>query len=151
MPQDKKLLISESHGYSNRCTSCRINLIYKTRNRSWQAVRDNLSHWQLFAPVLIHNTSAARSVGTHLVSLPQTTIEALEKAKHLLMKRLHWFTRLISPACDQNVQYVLAGTNPLVLNQHRCWLSTSLSLPSQLMVLLLPLRAPSSLKLTFSV
>jgi hypothetical protein len=74
------------------------------------------------APVPIHNTLAARSVGPHLVSLPQTTIEAVEKAKHLLMKRLHRFTRPISPACDQNVQYLLTEANPSVLS----WFMTSI-------------------------
>jgi hypothetical protein len=66
---------------------------------------------------------------------PHKTIEVVEKVKHLFMNRLHWFTGPISPACDQYIQYLLVGTNPSVLNQHRwrlkpwrCQLSTSLSL-----------------------
>jgi hypothetical protein len=46
------------------------------------------------------------------------------------------FTGPISLACDQYVQYLLVGTNPLILHRHRwglqpwrCWLSTSLSPP----------------------
>jgi hypothetical protein len=45
-------------------------------------------------------------------------------------------TRLIPPVCDQYIQYLLAGANSSVLNQHRrgiqpwrCRLSTALSLP----------------------
>jgi hypothetical protein len=59
------------------------------------------------------------------VCLSQTTIE--EKDTRL--------TGLISPACDQYVQYLPAGANPSVLNQHRwglqpcrCHLATSHSL-----------------------
>jgi hypothetical protein len=50
--------------------------------------------------------------------------------------KLHRFTVPISPACDQYVQYLLTGANPLVLNWHtwglqswRCWLSTTHSPP----------------------
>jgi hypothetical protein len=94
------------------------------------------------APVLIHSTSADRFVGPHPVSLPRTAIKAVEKAKLLLMSRLHQFTGSISPAWHQYVQYLLRGVgggegvNPSVLNQHRwglppwrCWLSISLSPP----------------------
>jgi hypothetical protein len=33
--------------------------------------------------------------------------------------RLQWFTGPITPACNRYVQYLLAGANPSVLNQHR--------------------------------
>jgi hypothetical protein len=68
----------------------------------------------------------------HPVSLPDTTIEVVMKANHLLMNRLHQFTGPITSACDQYVQYLLAGSNPSVLNRHRhgllpwrCQLATS--------------------------
>jgi hypothetical protein len=61
------------------------------------------------APVLIHITMADRSTGHHPVSLPQTAIEAVEKTNHLLTNMIHWFTDLISLACDQYIQYLLTG------------------------------------------
>jgi hypothetical protein len=70
-------------------------------------------------PDYIPSTPADRSVCPHLVSLPPTTIEVVEKAKHLLTNKLHQFTGHISLACDQYVQYLPAGANPSVLNQHR--------------------------------
>jgi hypothetical protein len=52
------------------------------------------------------------------------------------MSRLPRFTGPISSACDHYVQYLLAGTNPSVLNRHRrvlqpwrCRLSTTPSPP----------------------
>ena len=40
-------------------------------------------------------------------------------AKHLLMNMIHQFIGHICPACDQYVQYLLAGTNTSVHNRHR--------------------------------
>jgi hypothetical protein len=36
-----------------------------------------------------------------------------------MVTQLHQLTRPISPACDRYVQYLLAGVNRTVLNQHR--------------------------------
>jgi hypothetical protein len=59
------------------------------------------------------------------------------------------------PACDQYVQYLLAGANISVLNWHRrglqpwrCQLFTSHSRPSQLAVFAFHLRAPPGLRLS---
>jgi hypothetical protein len=50
---------------------------------------------------------------------PLTTIETIDIVMHLLTKMLHQFTGPISPACDQYIQYLVAGANPSVLNRHR--------------------------------
>jgi hypothetical protein len=64
-------------------------------------------------------SSAEWSAGLPSSFPPNTVIEAIMKAKCLLMNTLHQFTGPITPACDRYVQYLLAGANPSVLNQHR--------------------------------
>jgi hypothetical protein len=43
---------------------------------------------------------------------PLTAIEAVIKARHLLMNKLYQSTGSITPACDQYIQYLLTGANP---------------------------------------
>jgi hypothetical protein len=106
-------------------------------------VRGNLSHWpnrvgrtlllpRKRAPNATPNTLTDWSTGLPPSFSPNTTIEAVMKAKHMLMNMLHRFMGPISLVCDQYDQYVLAGANPSVLNQHmqdlqpwRCQLATS--------------------------
>jgi hypothetical protein len=64
-------------------------------------------------------------------------------------------TRLISPACDQHIEYLLVGANPSVLNRHRrglqpwrCQLSTYHSPTFLTSCLYFPLRAPPGLRLS---
>jgi hypothetical protein len=87
-------------------------------------------------PNYIPSTSAYQSIGPHPISLPLTTIEVVRENQASIDVMLHWFTGLIYPACDQYIQYLLAGANPLFLNRQgrglqpwRCRLSTSLSPP----------------------
>jgi hypothetical protein len=115
---------------------------------SWVVpIRGNLSHWpnrvvwtllllRKRAPDTIPSTSVDRSIDLPPNFSPLTAIEAVMKVKHLLMNRIHQFTGPISPACDQYIQYLLTGVNPLVLNRHRqglqpwrCRFSLSLSPP----------------------
>jgi hypothetical protein len=143
LPRHKRLLISESHGDPNRCTPYRGNLIhtphtllapvhvchpYAFRGQSpyvatFHADTIELDRpycsWVKRAPDTIINTSTDRSAGLPPSSLSNIAIEAVMKAKHLLTNRLHRFTRPISPACDQYIQYLLAGMNTSVLNWHR--------------------------------
>jgi hypothetical protein len=105
---NKQLLISESHGDSNRCTSCTEKPDTHNMNvscvsprtplvRFLQAVskRGNLSlainsiGWTLLlqrknAPNTIPSMSADRSVGPPLSFSPNITIEAVMKAKLML-------------------------------------------------------------------
>jgi hypothetical protein len=94
-------------------------------------------------------------VGPHPISLPFTIIEAVENVKHLLMNKLHWFTGLISLACDQSFNTCLGGRgNPSVLNRHRRGYNLGAAefpyyspRPSQPTVIRFPLRVPPSLQL----
>jgi hypothetical protein len=86
------------------------------------------------APVLIHSTLADRSVSLSPIFSPITVIEAVHLSQTSVEDILHQFTRPISPACDQFIQYLHMWINPSILNRHRWglppWrsrLSTSLS------------------------
>jgi hypothetical protein len=165
----KWLLISDSQGDSNCCTSYRRNLIHTTCMRSRQAVHGNLSRWlngvrQI--PLLPRKKDSRlhpQPVGWPISRSPPSfspliAIEAIDLSQSSIDNMLHRFTRLITPACDQCIQYLLTGPNPLVLNWHRrrlqswrCRFFTSLSRPSQPMVLRFSLRALSDLKLTMPI
>jgi hypothetical protein len=101
------VLISESRGDSNRCTHCTGKLDqHATRfprlvhvlpstihsshgphiatfNEVVDRVGQNHCSQEKGIPNYIPSTSADRFVGPHLVSLPLTTIEAVEKATQL--------------------------------------------------------------------
>jgi hypothetical protein len=124
---NKRLLISGTRGDSNRCTPCLGNLIHTTR--------------MLPALVHIYHSYASCSQSPYVATFHTNPIEldrftTFKKkcfrvhlltwlsgprdppqflSRHLLMNMLDRFTRLISPACDQYVQYLLTGANPLVL------------------------------------
>jgi hypothetical protein len=155
---DKRLLISESHGDSNRCTPCRgkpdTHDTYTSRASPRMPyvcfllvvhVRGNLS--QVIISVGrtllllrkrtpdITPSPAEWSAGLPSSFSPNTAIKVVMKVKHLLTNKLHQFTRPITPVCDRYLQYLLGGVNPSVLNWHRrglqpwrCQLSTYPSL-----------------------
>jgi hypothetical protein len=83
-PQEKRLLIFESHGDSNWCTSCRRNLIHMW---SWQVVLGNLlcSHQQSWAGPLLLRKRALNPHHARLTDLwvstqfPSSPIEAVEE------------------------------------------------------------------------
>jgi hypothetical protein len=71
--------------------------------------------------------------------LPHDSLWVGERDFGQVVTQLHQLTGLISPTCDQYIQYLLTGANPSVLNQHmlrlqpwRCWLTTyhSLTFPT---------------------
>jgi hypothetical protein len=156
---NRRLLISESRGDSNRCTPCRGKPDQHDMYASYDSPRMP-GVCVLRAVSICGNLSQAIiSVGRTLLLLrkrapdttsspaewsagpppsfsPNTAIEAVMKAKHLLTNKLQWFTGSITPACDWYVQYLLTGTDSSVLNRHRRGLphknlriATTLSLP----------------------
>jgi hypothetical protein len=67
----------------------------------------------------------------HLIPLPHDSLGVGERGFGQVVTQLHQLIGPITPACDWYVQYLLTGTNPLVLNRHRrglqpwrCWVST---------------------------
>jgi hypothetical protein len=67
-----------------------------------------------------HNPNSTEwSIGLPPSFSPNTFIEAVMKAKHLLMNKLHQFIGPITPICDWYVQYLLVEANSSVLNRHR--------------------------------
>jgi hypothetical protein len=142
MTTNKRLLISESYGDSNWCTSYRRNLIQMTCTHSWQAVCGNLSRrcQRNWAGLLLpRNKYSWRNPqpgwvirGSHTVSLLWQPMKQWGQSQASIDVWLHQFTGPITPARDQYVQYLLAGANPSFLNQYRrglqpwrCQLSTS--------------------------
>jgi hypothetical protein len=57
--------------------------------------------------------------GPASVSLPNTTIKAVCLNQTSVDEHATRLTQLISPSCDQYVQYLLTGANPSILNRHR--------------------------------
>jgi hypothetical protein len=82
--------------------------------------------------VLINENRLARpSPWVTLFFLPHDNLGVGERGFGQVVTQLHQLTGLISPVCDQHVQHLLMGVNPLVLNRHcrglqpwMCWLST---------------------------
>jgi hypothetical protein len=91
------------------------HMLFVGSSRTWQpfVICQHIEHshcsLEKGTPDYIPSTLTDRSVALHPISLPLTTIKAMKKVKHLLMNKLHQFTRPISPACDQYVQYLLVG------------------------------------------
>jgi hypothetical protein len=123
---NKRLLISESHGDSNRCTHCRgkpdQNATYASHSSPrtsgvhflWAVpVRDNLS-------LALTKSKHAPTPGGSLDNQRQTGPAVVgERGFDLMVTQLHQLTGLISPVCDRYVQYLLAGVNRMVFNRHR--------------------------------
>jgi hypothetical protein len=139
---NKRLLISESRGDSNWCTPCRGNPDQHNTYASHASPRTPGVRFLWAIPVCGNLSQVIISIAQTLLLLRKrapdttlspaewstgpppnfstnTTIEAVMKVKHLLTNKLHRFTRLITPACNRYVQYLLTGTNPSVLNQHK--------------------------------
>jgi hypothetical protein len=137
---NKRLLISESRGDSNRCTPCRgksdQHATYASHSSSctpgirflWAVpVHDNLS----LAPMKLKQTpTAERSLGNQRLTDPAVILGGLvpppmrrpwvgERSFDIMFTQLHQLTGPISLACNRYVQYLLVGVNPSVLNRHR--------------------------------
>ncbi len=140
--RNQRLLISESHGDSNRCTPCRGKpdqhaTRFPRSVRVWsKTIRISCGpHIAIFHTVInrfeqIHCTreeglltqSTARwltdpRVRTQLLShkQPKSSGEKSTSVDNLTTR----LTGPISPACDRYVQYLLVGANRTVLNRHR--------------------------------
>jgi hypothetical protein len=138
---NKWLLISESHGDSNRCAPCRgkpdqhttrlphsvcvwSKIIRISHDQHIATLRetptslDRVTAPEKRAPDTIHSTSVDRSTGLYPVSLPSQPIKQWRKS-NICRRQATRLTGLISPACDRYIQHLLAGVNPLILNWHR--------------------------------
>jgi hypothetical protein len=137
---NKRLLISESRGNSNRCTSCRgkpdqhshtlptpvhTRLAYALYGLSPYVT---IFHWlprsrnRLLHPeeVLASKDRLARpSSWVYSFLLPCDSPGVGERGFGPMVTQLHQLTEPISPACDRYVQYLLARANRMVLNRHR--------------------------------
>jgi hypothetical protein len=144
---NKRLLISESHGDSNRCTPCRGKpdqhaTCFPRSVHVWSTT----IHISRGPHIATFHTVVNRFEQIHCTweeGLPtQSTARRLSDPwvrTQLLSHNSQWSsgkkssfcwqptTRLtgpISPACDRYVQYLLAGANRTVLNRHRRGLQT---------------------------
>jgi hypothetical protein len=139
---NKWLLISESHGDSNRCTPCRgkpdQHDTYASHTSSCtagvrflravpvcgnfpRAARQSWTESLLprkRAPDTIPSTPADRSTGPYPVSLSSQPMKQWRKT-NIHQQQATRFTGPISPVCDRYVQYLLMGANRTVLNRHR--------------------------------
>jgi hypothetical protein len=138
---NKWLLISESRGDSNRCTPCsgkpdqHATYAFHTSSRTpgvrflrVDPVRSNLS-WVVDRVEKAHYSRETRlptpqradwPIRESVPSFsPESTNEAVEAKTNIYQRLATGLTGPISPACDRYVQYLLTGTNPSVLNQHR--------------------------------
>jgi hypothetical protein len=138
---NKRLLISESHGDSNRCTPCRGKPDQHDTYASHTSPRtpgvrflrrspyvatfhkppielDGVTAPEKKAPDTIPSTPADRSTGPYPVSLPSQPVKQWRKS-NIHQQQATRFTGAISPACDRYVQYLLMGANQMVLNRHR--------------------------------
>jgi hypothetical protein len=142
---NKRLLISESHGDSNRCTPYRGKSEQHTtrfpRSLCIWSKTTHISHSPHIAALRETPTDLDRSHCSREKGLPtQPTARRLTDPRvgtQLLPQANQWSrghkvsscqwppTRLTGPislTCDRYVQNLLAGTNPSVLNRHRRWL-----------------------------
>jgi hypothetical protein len=131
---NKRLLISESHGDSNRCTPCRgkqavtpahARLIYAFYRQSPYVTT---FHWltqsrnKPLHPKEVLTTKDRLTQPSSWVasfSLPCNSPGLGERGFGPMVTQLLQFTGPISPVCDRYIQYLLAGANPLVHNRHK--------------------------------
>jgi hypothetical protein len=123
---NKRLLISESHGDSNRCTHCKGKSNQNTTYASHSSPRTSGVHFLWAVPVrdnlLLAPTKSkyAPTPGGSFDNQRQTDPAVVgERCFDLMVTQLHQLTGPISPVCDRYVQYLLTGANRMVLNRHR--------------------------------
>jgi hypothetical protein len=162
---NKRLLISESHDNSNRCTPCRGKLdqhdTYASYERSPYVAtfhEPSIELSRTTAPEKMGSRHNPQYVGWPICgSVPNFAPKPINKAvgaKSNIYRR--WATRLTGPislACDRYVQYLLTGANSSVLNRHkrglppRRWRFATYHYPTfPTSCLHFPLRAPSDLQ-----
>jgi hypothetical protein len=139
---NKRLLISESHGDSNWCTPCRgkpnqhdmYAFHASPRTPAYASCRQSpyvATFREVFNNDEQSHCSREKGLSTqssaHRLIDPWVHTQFLSWASHwssggkatLCRQLATRLTKPISPTCDQYVQYLLAGGNPLVLNWHR--------------------------------
>jgi hypothetical protein len=90
---------------------------------TWQPFTSHRESWagpllpRKRAPDTIHSTPTDPRVHTQFLS--RANLEAVGAKPTIYQRQATRLTGSISPACDQYVQCLLAGTNPSVLNRHR--------------------------------
>jgi hypothetical protein len=171
---NKRLLISESRGNSNRCTPYRgkpeQHVTYASHSSPrtpgvcflWAVlIRDNF-HWlprswnrPLHPEEVLTTEDKLAQPSSWVVSffLPCDSPGVGERGFSPMVTQLLQLIGPISPACDRYVQNLLPGANPSVLNRHRrglqpwrCWLATYHSLTYPTSYLHIPVMAPSNLQ-----
>jgi hypothetical protein len=139
---NKRLLISESHGDSNRYTSCRgkpnqhntyashdspctpgvrfLRVVPICGNLSQVIDRVEQGHCSLEKGLSTQST-ARRSTDpqVHTQFLSWANLEAVGAKPSICWREATRLTRPISLTCDRYVQYLLMEANPSVLNWHR--------------------------------
>jgi hypothetical protein len=151
---NKRLLISESRGDSNRCTPCR-----EKPDQHVTCFPRSVHGWSMTIRISRGpNIATFHTVINRFEQIHYTWEEGLPTQSiarrpsdpwvctQLLSHNSQWSsgeksssswqpttrpTGLISPACDQYIQYMLTGANWTILNRHRrglqpwrCWLAT---------------------------
>jgi hypothetical protein len=137
---NKRLLISESRGDSNRCTPCRGNPTNMPRMlptavhacptyaSCGQSLYVTTFHWlpqSWNKPLHLAEVLVTKGRQTQLSSwvasflLPCDNPGVGERSFSPMVTQLPQLTGHISSACDRYVQYLLVEGNPSVLNRHR--------------------------------
>jgi hypothetical protein len=134
---NKRLLISESRGDSNRCTPCRGNLTNTSHAFHAQSAYGLACGQRIATFREVDNNDGQSHCFWEKELLTQSTarrLADLQVRTQFLSQDSHWssggkatlcwrqatrLTGLISPACDWYFQYLLVGANPSVLNRHR--------------------------------
>jgi hypothetical protein len=138
---NKRLLISESHRDSNRCTPCRgkpdqhdtyashtsphtpdVRFLWAVPvrgnlSRVINRVRQSYCSWEKRLPT---QSTACRLTDpwVHTQFLSRANQWSSEESQKIYQQQATRLTGPISPACDRYVQYLLTGANPSVLNRH---------------------------------
>jgi hypothetical protein len=139
---NKRLLTSESHGDSNRCTPCREKSDQHAIYASHASPRTPDVRFLRAVPVCgnlsrvidrVEQAHCSREEGLPTQSIArrwpirgsvpsfshEPTNEAVEAKPSIYQRPTTRLTGPISPVCDWYVQYLLAGANRTVLNRHR--------------------------------
>jgi hypothetical protein len=170
---NKRLLISESHGDSNRCTPCRENLtntprmlpmpvhvrsMYASCGHSLYMATFHGSSIELGRPIApekngLPTQSTARRWpirGSIPIFSPEPANEVVGAKPSICQQPATRLIGPITPVCDRYVQYLLAGANRTVLNWHRrglqpwrCQLATYHSLTFPTSSLPFPPKGPA--------
>jgi hypothetical protein len=146
-PTNKRLLISESRNDLNRCTPCRgkpgqhetyafhaspcmpdvrfLRVVSVHGNLSWVIDRVEPARCSQEEGLPTQSTVRCWLIhGSIPIFSPEPANELVGAKPSIYQRPATKFTRPISLVCNQYVEYLLVGANPLVLNRHRRGLET---------------------------